>query len=276
MRTLKAFRVAQLFGFCLLLGFAGTVQASLVQFEFDVDVTSRSVLDDGNYLADWQSDTAFPGSGFSLAVLLDTTALVSERSNFRSFYRHVLTAPISGALSTPFDAEMEAVLTHWPGLGLGDASITFEQRLDADTGIADLIVRFIQSVGPVGDTPDIIDSTRQAQRATFLNLFLVDQAPVLGPAAAQSGALLELQDLIDYVSTPTLQFAFSQNAAQNEGAYTDIFLGGGIGQGVRYDGTARFASVEDVPSPVPAPSALWLIGIALGLLKHRVMVTSTS
>ena len=271
LRPSRFVRVTRLIGAFLILVSTAGVQAALVQFDFEVDVTSREVLEDGGFLTDWQPDTGFTGSGFSLGVVLDTATLLSESGNFGPFYRHVLSAPISGMLSTPFDAELDAVLTQWPGLGLGDASIVFEQRLDGNTGLADMIVRFSQSVGPVGDTPNIIDSTRQALRSTTLNFYAPDQTPLLDVADVLGGALLELQDLVDYVSQPAFRFDYSQVAAQNEGAYEDLLFGPAVGQGVRYDGSGRVAEIRELPPPTPVsvPGAVWLLGFALFLLKRQ-------
>ena len=264
-------RVRRLGLLLVLSVFASVSQASLIQLDFDVQASERQTLNDGNYLADWEADTDFSGRDFSLAIGLDPSSVVSGSERFGRAYTHTLTVPLF-AFSSPFESEMDAVMTRWPGLGVGDASLTFVQRLNGNTDLAQIVVQITQSTGLVGNTPDILDSTEQAQR--FTSLIVVGpsdqfQTPVLTTAEVVGGALLELQDFIAYISQPSVQFNFTQISAQSEGTYESVFFGGSVGQGLQYRGTASFSGIREMPSPAPVPGSIWLFGAALCLLMRQ-------
>lgn len=83
-------------------------------------------------------------------------------------------------------------MTRWPGFGVGGVPVTFMQRLNGNTHLAQIVVQFTQSNGLAGNAPEILDSTEQAPRFTSLSAAGPSdrsQIPVLSTAEVMGGAL---------------------------------------------------------------------------------------
>lgn len=245
----------------LLLFISQTSQATIINIDFLVDVTTRQAYSNGS----WNADTSFTGQQFTLTVTLDSDNYMPGTVEFWSGQGVTYVQPSAYPIefsATPFDDEINAVTpvldyhgnTEYPASASLSGEFNYNQTFDSATV----------------DQSFYRGSSLNYMNREGSNFYFASLSRNLGIGMHWADAPFTESDiapltLMEYLNMGMGQsYDFYQSVREgytpNHGYEPWTYMDGGI----QYFGSATMTSI----SAVPLPAAFWLFGSGLmGLIS---------